>query len=95
MCSKVSREKFLLNLSEKQMLIVWFKLRKKIFKKFYSDFDQKTVFPKILSTERNANVEEDLCVEKYTRWVKSDWGQMAQSNIFIVICTGYLHWGAH
>ena len=27
--------------------------------------------------------DEDLCVEKYTRWVKSDWGQMAQSDIFI------------
>ena len=33
--------------------------------------------------------EEDLCMEnKYTRWVKSDWGQMAQSDIFIAFVQG-------
>ena len=48
-----------------------------------------------LTFKKFVDDEEDLCVEKYTRWVKSDWGQMAQSNIFIAICTGYLHWGAH
>ena len=33
--------------------------------------------------------EEDLCMEnKYTRWVKSDWGKMAQSDIFIAFVQG-------
>ena len=37
------------------------------------------------------------CVqEKWTQHqVKSDWGQMAQSDIFIANTQGYLHWGAH